>query len=260
MKLVVIDYDAGNVESVINALNHIKNKEEIILSNQISDIKSATHLLLPGVSSFGETMSGLKAIKGLLSAIKNHTVIEKKPFLGICAGMQVLADVGYEDGQHQGLGFISGKVERISAPSLKIPHMGWNDVAIEPNSHALLDGITSGEHFYFANSYHFICQNKDDALAQVEYGGKMACIIAKENIFGTQFHPEKSGAAGLKLLNNFLKLYPFHLKKQIYDEAFLSKNHDGECRLYQVIQPNSPSEFLPKNRGQGSASSGGMGI
>ena len=122
--------------------------------------------------------------------------------------MQVLASMGYENGEHQGLGFINGKVEKIAGDNLKIPHMGWNNLTFKPNKHAVLKDIKEGEHFYFANSYHFICQNENNVLAQVEYGQKLSAIIAKENIFAVQFHPEKSGNAGLKLLANFLSWRP----------------------------------------------------
>lgn len=208
MKLVVIDYGAGNVASVVNALDLIKDKVEILISNKISDIKSASHLLLPGVSSFGESMNGLKAIEGLLPEIRNQALKEKKPFLGICAGMQILANFGYEDGEHSGLGFIDGKVEKINSAELKVPHMGWNNIVLKANNHQLLKEIEDGEHFYFANSYHFICQNQNNVLAYAEYGQKINTIVAKENIVGVQFHPEKSGEAGLKLLKNFLNWRP----------------------------------------------------
>lgn len=208
MRLVIIDYGAGNIASVANALNQIKGHTEILISNKVTDIRSASHLLLPGVSSFGETMNGLKLIEGLLPEVRNQVLKEKKPFLGICAGMQVLANFGNEDGEHSGLGFIDGKVEKISAENLKIPHMGWNNVEVKSTNHALLKGIERGEHFYFANSYHFICQNENNVLAFVEYGERVNAIIAKENIVGAQFHPEKSGEAGLKLLQNFLNWRP----------------------------------------------------
>jgi glutamine amidotransferase len=208
MKTIIIDYGSGNVESVANALALAKNDGEILISNNLSEIKSATHLILPGVGAFGDCMEGLKEIEGLLSELRKQVLTEKKPLLGICVGMQVLASFGYENGEHQGLGFINGKVEKISGENLKIPHMGWNNIAVKPNKHAVLTDIKEGEHFYFANSFHFICQNENNVLAQVEYGEKLTAIVAKENIFGVQFHPEKSGEAGLKLLKNFLNWRP----------------------------------------------------
>jgi glutamine amidotransferase len=232
MKIVVIDYGAGNVESVLNALFLLKGDDEILVSNNPADLKSANHLILPGVGAFGDCVEGLKSIEGLLPELRKQVLTEKKPFLGICVGMQVLASVGYENGEHQGLCFINGHVEKIGANSeqmssrsaaqrdlplsrgmgggfkLKIPHMGWNNIIVKPNKHAVLKDIKDGEHFYFANSFHFICQNENNVLAQVEYGEKLTAIVAKENIFGAQFHPEKSGEAGLKLLKNFLNWRP----------------------------------------------------
>lgn len=208
MKIVVIDYGAGNVESVVNALSQICGTSEILISNKISDLKSANQLILPGVGAFGDCMNGLKSIEGFLPELRKQVLVEKKPFLGVCVGMQVLASVGHENGEHIGLGFINGKVEKISSENLKIPHMGWNDIIVKPTKHAVLKGIESGEHFYFANSFHFICQNENNVLAQVEYGEKLTAIVAKENIFGVQFHPEKSGEAGLRLLKNFLDWRP----------------------------------------------------
>ena len=210
MKVVIIDYGAGNVESVANALSAVvSSSDELLISNKPSDLKSANHLLLPGVSTFGDCMMGLKAIEGLLPEIQKQVLIEKKPFLGICVGMQVLATLGWENGQHQGLNFINGQVREITAAKgLKIPQMGWNEITLKTLKHAVLNGIANGEHFYFANSYHFICQNENNVLAQVEYGSKLNAIIAKENILGFQFHPEKSGEAGLRLLKNFLNWRP----------------------------------------------------
>lgn len=204
MRLIIVDYGAGNIASVLNALNQVKENNEILISNKVSDIKSATHLLLPGVSSFGETMRGLLSIDGLILEIQNQILRKKKPLLGICAGMQVLSNFGYEDGEYLGLGFIDGKVEKIGGENLKVPHMGWNNLAIKNSDHPLLKNIDNNEHFYFANSYHFICQNENNVLAYAEYGSKINSIVAKENIAGAQFHPEKSGEAGLRLLKNFL--------------------------------------------------------
>ena len=209
MKTVIIDYGAGNVESVLNALSFVKNNENFLVSNKPSDIRAANHLILPGVGAFGDCMDGLKSVEGLLPEIRKQVLVEKKPFLGICVGMQVLSSIGHENGEHQGLGFINGKVEKIAAQEgLKIPHMGWNEIMLKPTKHPALKDVKNGEHFYFANSYHFICQNENNVLAQVEYGSKINAIVAKENILGIQFHPEKSGEAGLLILKNFLNWRP----------------------------------------------------
>ena len=209
MKTVIIDYGAGNVESVLNALSFVKNNENFLVSNKPSDIRAANHIILPGVGAFGDCMDGLKSVEGLLPEIRKQVLVEKKPFLGICVGMQVLSSIGHENGEHQGLGFINGKVEKITAQEgLKIPHMGWNEIMLKPTKHPALKDVKNGEHFYFANSYHFICQNENNVMAQVEYGSKLNAIVAKENILGIQFHPEKSGEAGLLILKNFLNWRP----------------------------------------------------
>lgn len=203
-RVVVIDYGAGNVESVFNAISVVKVADQVLLSCNLEEIKAASHLILPGVGAFADCMLGLQKISGLVKEIKNQVLVEKKPFLGICVGMQILAEAGYENGRCQGLGLIGGEVRKIFAPHLKIPQMGWNELLIKTNNHFVLEGIKTGDHFYFANSYHFVCDEEKDILAQVEYNGKMSAIIAKNNIFATQFHPEKSGEKGLKLLRNFL--------------------------------------------------------
>ncbi len=209
MKTVIIDYGSGNIESVFNALAAVKNPtHQIIISNNPIDLKSATSLILPGVGAFADCIAGLKSVSGLAEELRKQVIVEKKPFLGVCVGMQVLASVGYENGEHQGLSFINGKVDKIPAlDGLKIPHMGWNEIVLK-RDHPVFAGIKSGDHFYFANSYHFHCQNEYNELAHVNYGVKICAAIAKDNIFGAQFHPEKSGEAGLKLLKNFLNWRP----------------------------------------------------
>lgn len=207
MKTVIIDYGSGNIESVFNAVSLVKNSnQEIVISRNPADLKSATSLILPGVGAFADCIAGLKAVTGLAEELRKQVVTEKKPFLGVCVGMQVLASIGFENGEHQGLNFINGKVEKIET-GLRIPHMGWNEVVFKAE-HPMLKGIKSGEHFYFANSYHFSCQNENNEIAHFDYGTKLCAAIAKDNIFGAQFHPEKSGEVGLKLLNNFLNWRP----------------------------------------------------
>jgi glutamine amidotransferase len=208
-KIVIIDYGSGNLRSVQNALFSVKNEDqEVVISSNPEDLKTASHIILPGVGAFGDCMSGLKAIPKMIDEIKNQVLVEKKPFLGICVGMQLLADKGYEHGEHEGLGFISGKVVRIDNQndSLKIPHMGWNDLEIKNNQHCFVKGLKTGDHFYFVHSYHFVCEDEDVVVANVNYEQKINAIIAKDNIMATQFHPEKSSEAGLELLRNFILL------------------------------------------------------
>jgi imidazole glycerol-phosphate synthase subunit HisH len=208
MKTVIIDYGSGNIESVFNALTLVQENQEILISKDPAIVRSANRLILPGVGSFADCMQGLKSVNGLIEEIRNQVLKEKKPFLGVCVGMQVLASVGYEDGEHQGLCFINGKVEKIVSENLKVPHMGWNDLVVKPNKHGALKDTKTGDHFYFANSYHFQCQNENNELAHVNYGSEICAIVSKENILGLQFHPEKSGEPGLKILKNFLNWRP----------------------------------------------------
>jgi len=213
MKLIIIDYGAGNIESVFNAVKTISASNnisiDIVISNKVADLKSSNYFLLPGVGAFEDCMQGLRNIEGFVSELRNQILNFKKPFLAICVGMQVLASVGFENGEHQGLSFINGKVEKINEPNLKVPHMGWNNITIKNNKHPILKNISNDSDFYFANSYHFICQNENNVLAYAQYGNtKINAIIGKDNIIGAQFHPEKSGELGLKFLQNFLDWRP----------------------------------------------------
>lgn len=203
--IVIIDYGCGNVESVANALRQISCDSQIILSNKTKDIESSTHLILPGVSAFGECMNGLQKFPNLIDDIKKAALLDKKPMLGICAGMQILSNIGYENGAHQGLALLPATVKKIEAGSLKLPQIGWNNLFVTKN-HKILKDIQSGDHLYFANSYQVILEDENYCLAYVEYGLKIASIVAKDNIFGMQFHPEKSGKTGLQLLKNFLEI------------------------------------------------------
>ena len=207
-KVVIIDYESGNLQSVFNALESIKSPSDIIqISNNPDDLKSATHIILPGVGAFGDCISSLKAIKGMVEELQIQIVKNKKPFLGICVGMQLLADFGFEYGKYSGLGFISGSVVEIDNQnnSLKVPHVGWNNIFIK-KFHPILKDIGDGDHFYFVHSFQFVPKNQNDILAIVNYGDKITAIISKDNIIATQFHPEKSSDAGLLLLKNFINL------------------------------------------------------
>ena len=205
MKVVLIDYEAGNIASVFNAVSAVKkSNHEIIISKNKADLKTADSIILPGVGSFGTCINNLKE-SGIFAELEEQVINQKKPFFGICVGMQILASIGYEDGINQGFNWLNGEIRKINDTNLKIktPQMGWNNVCIKENKHPLLANINNEEHFYFANSYHFIGE-ENAVLGYCEYGVKIASIIAKNNIFATQFHPEKSGIAGLKIIENFL--------------------------------------------------------
>ncbi len=203
-KICIIDYESGNVASVFNAFQSFNQDNQLIISNDLKDIKNSDFLILPGVGAFADCMEGLKKIDGLINEIKQQVLINKKPFLGICVGMQVLAKTGFENGEHKGLDFINGDVKPIpQLNNLKVPHMGWNNIVVS-NQNSLLKNISENEHFYFANSYYFIAKNTQNISAKVKHGVEIPAIINRNNIFGVQFHPEKSGEVGLKILQNFL--------------------------------------------------------
>ncbi len=206
LKIVIIDYESGNVASVFNAFQQIKKAHKISISHKISEIKAADLLILPGVGSFADCMHGLKKVDGLIYELKEQVLVNKKPLLGVCVGMQVLASFGFENGKHEGLNFIEGEIKKITCnKNLKVPHMGWNDISINSDS-VLIKSIKDKTHFYFANSYFFAAKYTANVIAEVDYDIKIPAIIAKDNVFGVQFHPEKSGLHGLQLLKNFLEI------------------------------------------------------
>ncbi len=206
--ITIIDYGSGNLRSAAKAFEHVVQKSpgaKVIVTNNPADLEKATHIVLPGVGAFGDCAAGLAKIPGMVAALEKQVLQNKKPFLGICVGMQLLADIGHEYGEHKGLGWIKGEVRRInpSDKSLPIPHMGWNGLAAQKKL-PLLNNIKSD--VYFVHSYQFICANNDNLVATCDYGGQITAVIAKGNIMGVQFHPEKSQTAGLTLIENFLKV------------------------------------------------------
>ena len=209
--VALIDYGSGNLASAAKALARAAadTKHEIVVTADPADVKAAERVVLPGVGAFADCMRGLSAVPGMVPMLREKVLKEGAPFLGICVGMQLLATVGKEFGEHLGLGWIAGEVVKIAPadPGLKIPHMGWNELKIVQR-HKLLDGIESGAHAYFVHSYQFVPALPDDLIATTDYGGPLTAMIGNENIAGTQFHPEKSQATGLKLLSNFLKWKP----------------------------------------------------
>lgn len=207
-KIVIIDYGSGNLQSVFNALETVKSANQTVqISSNPQDLKSATHIILPGVGAFGNCAASLRSIDGMIDELKLQVLENKKPFLGICVGMQLLADFGLEYGKNEGLGFISGSVVEIDNQqgSLKVPHVGWNDITIK-KPHPILKDIKDGDDFYFVHSFHFKAENQEDVVATVNYGSDLVSIISKDNIVATQFHPEKSSSSGLKLLKNFINV------------------------------------------------------
>lgn len=206
----LIDYGSGNLASAAKALAHAAaGKHEIVTTADPQVVKDAERVVLPGVGAFADCMRGLTAVPGMVEALREKVLKEGAPFLGICVGMQLLATVGVEFGRHAGLGWIAGEVVKITPGdlSLKIPHMGWNELK-KVQSHALLEGIPAGSHAYFVHSFQLVPALPEDLIATTDYGGPLTAMVGNENIAGTQFHPEKSQATGLKLLENFLRWRP----------------------------------------------------
>jgi glutamine amidotransferase len=211
--VAIVDYGSGNLRSAEKALARVAAEQatgqQIIVTSDADVVAKAERIVLPGVGAFADCMSGLSSVPGMVDVLKDAVLKRGVPFLGICVGMQLLADVGREFGDHAGLGWIGGDVVKIapSDPSLKIPHMGWNELKIE-HAHPLLANIPPNGHAYFVHSYHFRAKDAGDVLATTDYGEMLTAMIGRDNIAGTQFHPEKSQAVGLTLLANFLKWSP----------------------------------------------------
>jgi imidazole glycerol-phosphate synthase subunit HisH len=206
--VALIDYGSGNLRSAEKALARA-GAAEIAVTSDPAIVATAERIVLPGVGAFADCMQGVRSIPGMIEALEDAVLKRAQPFLGICVGMQLLADVGREFGDHAGLGWIAGEVVRLAPadPALKIPHMGWNEIRIA-RPHPLLAGIETGAHVYFVHSYEFRAKNPVDVLATTDYGGALSAMIARGNIAGTQFHPEKSQAVGLTILRNFLNWKP----------------------------------------------------
>lgn len=208
MKTVVIDYGSGNLRSAAKALAAAGG--DVRVTSDAADVKAAERIVLPGVGAFADCRAGLDRLSGMIEALEDSVCRKARPFLGICVGMQLMAEAGLEHGRHPGLGWIAGDVTKLSPkePSnLKIPHMGWNELQLA-RPHPLFAGVENGAHAYFVHSYHLALTNPGDLLASADYGGPIVAAVAHDNMLGVQFHPEKSQAMGLSLLANFLNWRP----------------------------------------------------
>lgn len=209
-QIVIIDYGSGNLRSVEKAVLKAGGSagHKVLVTDHAEDIAAADRVILPGVGAFSACMSGLTNCTGVIEAMEHAVLVNAKPFLGICVGMQLLADLGLEYGSHNGLGWIAGKVEPIAATQndLRIPNMGWREIACE-SDHPLFASLHK-DWFYFAHSYHFAPENIAHRQASFEYGQTLTAGVARDNIVGVQFHPEKSQHAGLSFLRNFLTWMP----------------------------------------------------
>lgn len=209
MSVAIINYGSGNLRSVAKAFERQQAAVQVTDDPQL--VARADHIVLPGVGAFADCARGLAALDGMSAALREAVVVRGRPFLGICVGMQLLADEGLEHGRQPGLGWIGGAVVEIprGEPPLKIPHMGWNEICFDAHAgHPLFSGIGADRHAYFVHSYHLAANDGADVMATVDYGGPVTAAVGRGNIFGVQFHPEKSQALGLKLIGNFLNWRP----------------------------------------------------
>ncbi|MDA1088862.1 MAG: imidazole glycerol phosphate synthase subunit HisH [Proteobacteria bacterium] len=214
MTVAIIDYGSGNLRSAAKAFERAIAEAglglDVIVTGKAGDLNKATHIVLPGVGAFADCRRGLRDLAGMEDTLSDQVIGAGKPFLGICVGMQLMADIGREHVNTPGFGWIPGDVVALTATaaSLKIPHMGWNELNIKAPPHPFFDGIGDGAHVYFVHSYGLVPTDPSHILASVEYGGPVVVAVGRDNLLGTQFHPEKSQAVGLRLITNFLKWRP----------------------------------------------------
>jgi len=208
MNVTIVDYNSGNISSVINSFKKVaEERVKIEVTSDLNKIKSSDKVVLPGQGSFKSCVDALNNINGLVDTLNEFATNNKKPLLGICVGLQMFADIGYEEIETKGLGWISGKVSKIDNQNgkFKLPHIGWNEIDIKKDS-KIFKGIENKSHMYFVHSYEFVPEDNNVISATTDYSSNIVCSVEKENIFGTQFHPEKSDKIGLKIIDNFISL------------------------------------------------------
>lgn len=208
MSVAIVDYGSGNLHSAAKAFERMAG-EAVTVTADPQAVASADRIVLPGVGAFGDCWGGLNALSGMVEALEMAVLQGGKPFLGICVGMQLMATRGLEHGSHPGLGWVEGEVARMEPadPALKVPHMGWNELE-DTRAHPVLDALPAGAHMYFVHSFEFRSADPDHVLAAADYGGKLAAVIGRDNMIGSQFHPEKSQKAGLAFIEAFLNWRP----------------------------------------------------
>ncbi|WP_299441879.1 imidazole glycerol phosphate synthase subunit HisH [uncultured Rhodospira sp.] len=214
MTIAIIDYGSGNLRSAAKAFERAALEAHldhtVLVTTRAEEVAKADRVVLPGVGAFADCRRGLAAVDGMIEALTEAVATRGRPFLGICVGMQLMAREGREYGTTEGLGWIDGVVEAIrpSDPALKVPHMGWNELDLRGADHPVLAGLHSGQHAYFVHSFHLAADDPGQVLATVDYGGPVTAMVARDTMVGTQFHPEKSQATGLRLITNFLRWTP----------------------------------------------------
>ena len=208
MNITIVDYNSGNISSVVNSFKEVaQNKANIEVTSDLKKIKSSNKVVLPGQGSFKSCVDALNNISGLVESLNEFAIDKKKPLLGICVGLQMFGDIGYEETETKGLGWIPGKVSKIDNQNgkYKLPHIGWNQINIVKES-KIFKNIENNSHMYFVHSYEFIPNDKNVISATTNYSSNIVCSVEKENLFGTQFHPEKSDKIGLQIIENFINL------------------------------------------------------
>jgi imidazole glycerol-phosphate synthase subunit HisH len=212
--VAIVDYGSGNLRSAAKAFERAARECGAALDTRVTsdpaEVAGAERIVLPGVGAFADCRAGLYGVPGMVDALQQEVIERGKPFLGICVGMQLMASRGVEYGTHPGLDWIAGDVVRLEPddPGYKIPHMGWNELDELDATHPILAGIAPGEHAYFVHSYKFDVARPEHCLAQTDHGGTIAAVVGRDNLAGTQFHPEKSQTTGLRLIANFLRWRP----------------------------------------------------
>jgi len=213
MNVAIVDYGSGNLRSAAKAFERAVAEAgldmDVVVTADAGAVRDASHIVLPGVGAFADCRRGLMALPGMADALNQAVIEDGRPFLGICVGMQLMATVGREHGEHRGFDWIAGEVVALTPddPSLKIPHMGWNQLNLT-RPHRVFEGIAENAHVYFVHSYGFACADGDKVVATADYGGPLTAAVGRDNLLGTQFHPEKSQATGLALITNFLRWRP----------------------------------------------------
>jgi glutamine amidotransferase len=212
--VAIIDYGSGNLRSAAKAFERVVTELGLNLTVEVTSdprrIDIAERIVLPGVGAFADCKAGLSRLPGMVETLIGQVLVRRRPFFGICVGMQLMATTGREHGEHAGLGWIEGEVVPLGVEDqgLKVPHMGWNQLVADRPDHPLLAGLPVEAHAYFVHSYRFACADPAEGLAHVEYGGPVTAMIGRDNMVGTQFHPEKSQATGLAVIANFLRWKP----------------------------------------------------
>ena len=211
MTVAIVDYGSGNLRSAAKAFERAvaesAMRARVVVTADADEVTRAERVVLPGVGAFADCLASIDGLPGMRAALHEVVINAGRPFLGICVGMQLMAEFGHENGFHRGLGWVQGEVIGLRDGALKVPHMGWNEIVIR-GAHPVLTGLEDGTDFYFVHSYHLRCEDEGENLAYTEYGEPICAVVGRDNMIGAQFHPEKSQSAGLKFISNFLSWHP----------------------------------------------------